>query len=180
MNDDLIKMCEDNGVSLDVGMHFLESLNQHIAYVQEQGRRMGISEIQILGHDLSKFSAQEIPFYARNFFGGKSPVDQPHSDVEFACAWLHHQNHNPHHWEYWVSRSGKYKNQALPMPEKYIKEMIADWHGASKAYTGDWDISEWLNKNGPNMILHISTIGKISEIMIEIGYDAGESVWSFE
>jgi hypothetical protein len=40
----------------------------------------------------------------------------------------------------------------LLMPEEYIREMIADWLGASRAKTGSWDIKLWLA--GPAVSAH--------------------------
>jgi len=42
----------------------------------------------------------------------------------------------------------------LEMPEKYVKEMVADWMGAGRAITGRWECQEWYEKNKGKMILH--------------------------
>lgn len=60
------------------------------------------------------------------------------------------------------------------MPETYVREMVADWMGASRLYTGDWNISDWLAENLPRMKLHPNTLGKVVSILylqglIEIG-----------
>lgn len=120
---------------------------------------------RILVHDLSKFSKAELPHYNRQFCGDKS------DPVGFAKAWLHHQNCNPHHWEYWITRSDHSQgksgaaNGCLLMPIDYVKEMIADWMGASMAYTGSWEIREWVGVHLPTMRLHPKTIGRIYLIM---------------
>jgi FMN phosphatase YigB (HAD superfamily) len=57
------------------------------------------------------------------------------------------------------------------MPEKYAREMIADWLGASKAYTGSWDMTDWLNKNYNKIIVHKNTHAFIQKVLREIGYD---------
>lgn len=122
--------------------------------------KMDVPFGRALVHDLSKFGPAELPHYGRQFFGDKGDPQG------FARAWLHHQNHNPHHWEYWVTRSGHSRGGAnaegvMPMPETYVREMIADWMGASRAYTGSWDMNEWLSDNLPKMNLHPQTRGTV-------------------
>ena len=120
-------------------------------------RRMGVPLWRAIVHDWSKFTPAELSHYDRQFFGDKS------DPVGFARAWLHHQNYNPHHWEYWITRSDHSRGASgavdgcLEMPETYVREMIADWMGASRAYTGSWDMTRWLEKNLPIIRLHPDT-----------------------
>lgn len=46
---------------------------------------------------------------------------------------------------------------ALPMPEVYAREMVADWVGAGMAITGNPDPSEWYEKNKDKIVLHDKT-----------------------
>jgi hypothetical protein len=137
-------------------------------------------------HDWSKFGLTEMFGYAGNI-GGKV------SKKRWAKSWLHHLHCNPHHPEHWIlswhGNSEFYNELAepiapfvvlLPIPETYVREMVADWMGASKMITGSWDISNWLNKNGPNMYLHDDTIVLIDKIMKEIGYQLTDNCdWSW-
>lgn len=112
----------------------------------------------LLLHDLSKFSYSEYRHYQRQFFGSGSN--------NFIEAWVHHQNHNPHHWEYWIPRTAHNypKNKPIPMPWKYVREMIADWMGASRAYTGVWpekDNWPWYEQNYKKLRLHLVTRNRI-------------------
>lgn len=80
----------------------------------------------------------------------------------FDRAWLHHQKWNKHHWQYWVMPEDTPSNpsgnpKVLEMPEKYVREMIADWMGAGRAITGKWGINEWYSKNKNNIKLHPKT-----------------------
>ncbi len=44
---------------------------------------------------------------------------------------------------------------------------------------GSWDISEWLNQNGPTMAFHPHTIEIIGEILDKAGYKTtGDWSWS--
>jgi hypothetical protein len=56
------------------------------------------------------------------------------------------------------------------MPSMYALEMIADWMGASMAYTGSWDMTDWLYKNMPNIRLHSFTAKYVREVLDMLGY----------
>lgn len=45
----------------------------------------------------------------------------------------------------------------LPMPERYAREMVADWMGAGRAITGRWETPTWYAQNRHNMVLHPDT-----------------------
>lgn len=78
--------------------------------------------IQGITHDLSKFSPKEFFPYAKKFFSdGELSTDD---EMKWKYAWLHHQHKNKHHWEYWVVNPNT--KQALPMPRKYLVEMVCD------------------------------------------------------
>ncbi|OMF26705.1 hypothetical protein BK133_19880 [Paenibacillus sp. FSL H8-0548] len=84
--------------------------------------------IQGITHDLSKFSPAEFFPYAKKFYSGK-PLNAE-DEIKWKYAWLRHQNKNKHHWEYWVINPNA--KEALPMPKKYIIEMICDWRSFSR------------------------------------------------
>ena len=169
---------------------YLKSLLAHKWYVFLAGIKTGVPLWRLVIHDLSKFSPAEFKAYAQNFFASDDFKNQENLgafekysvseaapfghfvDERFALAWLHHENHNPHHWGYWISRSGKYR-KPLPMPETYVREMVADWMGASRGYTGSWDMNEWLTKNLPNLKdkMHGNTRYLVSQILSEKGYN---------
>lgn len=88
-------------------------------------------------HDLSKYSMVEFGTSARYFQGDKSPIDAEKTATGYSIAWQHHKGHNPHHWEYWIDNVGTYSNTPLPIPHKYIIEMICDWLGAGIVYSNN-------------------------------------------
>lgn len=151
---------------------FDESLKRHIAFVQEAGKHplLDLPDELLAIHDESKYSPYEYAAYARWFFGDKQNHD------EFAHAWLHHIHYNPHHWQYWIFSDGwelkgsKMVNGCLPMPTFYAREMIADWMGASMAYTGSFDMTDWLHKNIACIRLHPDTADYVREILDHMGY----------
>lgn len=127
-------------------LRFLKSLVLHKWYVFLAGRRIGgIPLWRLVIHDWSKFGTWEFDRYANNFFGDytKSDVDRDAISRDFAIAWLHHENFNPHHVGYWIPKKGI----PLRMPNTFVREMVADWMGASMAYTGSWDMTEWIDSN---------------------------------
>lgn len=148
---------------------------KHKWWVLLAGRKVGgIPFWRLLVHDLSKFGPHELFAYGRQFFGDKGDPDG------FAEAWLHHQNVNPHHWEYWMPRTGHVRSDPamkmpppLPMPDTYVREMVADWMGASKAYTGSWDMTDWLDKNLPRIIPNLDMLNthyRLGRELVKLGY----------
>lgn len=157
----------DNGMTQEILDRHSASLAEHIAYVQEACRFLGsVSEMQIHAHDLSKYTLTEFPHYARQFQGPKNDPDG------FAYAWMHHIHHNPHHWQHWIFPDGytpkesQVENGVMQMPWNYAREMVADWMGASKAYTGSWDMTDWLLKNLPKIKVHSATARYLEDVLI--------------
>ncbi len=62
------------------------------------------------------------------------------------------------HWQYWIlTKDDDGKPNCLPMPDKYRREMLADWHGAGRADTGEENTKEWYIKNYDNIQIHKET-----------------------
>lgn len=147
---------------------------KHKWFVFRAGLRTKAPLWRLIIHDWSKFTPSELPRYGRQFFGA---ADRPD---EFIAAWIHHQNHNPHHWEYWIPRTGHNRcspphpdNQPVPMPEWAVREMVADWIGASRAYSGEWPVPgnwPWLEKNGRKPVLHLDTRLMVDRVLQELGF----------
>ena len=57
-------------------------------------------------------------------------------DKGYSKAWLHHKGRNRHHFEYWVDYGigAEHVLAGMPMPRKYIAEMIMDRISASRTY----------------------------------------------
>jgi Family of unknown function (DUF5662) len=86
--------------------------------------------IQGITHDLSKFNAKEFIPYTKKFFLDRD-IDSI-DEMKWRAAWLHHQHKNKHHWEYWVVDPNQ--KLALPMPRKYLLEMVCDWRSFSRRW----------------------------------------------
>ena len=151
-------------------MKYFWATIRHKWFVFLAGLRTGLPLWRSLIHDLSKFTPAELPHYNRQFFGDKG---DPRG---FALAWLHHQNYNSHHWEYYVTRSdhshggSEAEDGCLPMLAMDVVEMVTDWMGASRAYTGSWKMAEWLEKNLPQMKLHSDTRRLVYQFLYKLGY----------
>lgn len=169
---------ERYGVTQAVAYEFAASLESHITYVREAGRQLGVEEWQLEQHDLSKWSVLEFPAYARHFHGGGDPDG-------FAVAWLHHIHSNPHHWQHWIYPDGftpkgsSVENGVVEMPEHCALEMLADWMGAGRAYTGSWDMTEWLTKNIPKIRVHSNTARFLKMHLVGLGYDQVVASYQF-
>ena len=157
---------------------YMESLMEHIQNVQEAGRKIGVDEIQLAVHDQSKFTDVEFGPYVKYFFdtNGLKKVSQTKQEqADFTQAWLYHLHKNEHHWQYWMIPNGfsngkPMEDTVLEMPEHFALEMIADWMGASKTYTGDWDMRDWLKANATRITFHPKTLQYIKRELIKLGY----------
>lgn len=165
----------------------LKSLLIHKWYVFLAGRLVGVPLWRLISHDWSKFTPTEFFRYARYKYGNGTKE-------EWAKGWLHHLHCEAHHPEHWIilwhGNPDFYSGiggediaeyvSILPMPELFVREMVADMHATSKQITGSWDISKWLNSNGPKMHLHDDTIALIDKVMQEIGYSLTDNCdWSW-
>lgn len=119
-------------------------------------------------HDLSKYSFTEFFASAKYFQGDKSPVDAEKIKNGYSLAWQNHKGKNKHHWHYWTDfEDGELI--VIPMPPKYLAEMLCDWVGAGKAYNkGNWTIDTfkaWYQHDKDNMVLHKLTREYIELVM---------------
>lgn len=148
---------------------------KHRWFVLLAGIRVGAPIWRLLIHDWTKFLPCELPHYQRQFFG---KADDP---AGFIGCWVHHQNSNPHHWEYWVPRTGHNRcnppyrdNEPIPMPFWAVKEMVADWVGAGRAYEKKWpDMRNWtwFEKNRHKMKLHPASWVAVNVVLARLGYE---------
>jgi len=121
-------------------LKYLNYIIRHKWYVMIECFRMGLYWRGLV-HDVSKFFPSEwIPYtnyFNGNFQKGKNstgyykPTDT--GDSAFDFAWLLHQKHNRHHWQWWVLPEDSGGIKVLEMQEPFLTEMICDWVGAGKA-----------------------------------------------
>jgi hypothetical protein len=145
---------------------------KHKYFVFRAGLHTRASLWRLITHDLSKFSWHEYPHYQRQFFGNKDDQEG------FNRAWCHHQNVNDHHWEWWMLRTSHDKgtpkipdNAVLPMTMPAVREMVADWLGASRNYDGYWpNILDWpwFTRTYPKKTMHQLTRERVQQVFCEL------------
>lgn len=151
---------------------YLKYVIRHKWFVFLESRNLGITWLGII-HDWSKFLPSEFLPYARHFHGPNAkqwrdktgyykPTDT--GDPAFDFAWFLHQKRNKHHWQYWCLPEDERGLKRLLMPDKYRREMLADWRGAGRAQ-GTPDVLAWYKKNGDKLQLHPETRKRIEEYL---------------
>lgn len=137
-------------------LRYLSYVLRHKWFVFIECCRLGIPW-QGLIHDMSKFLPSEWFPYVEHFYGDKK---KDINGDKFDYAWFLHQKRNPHHWQWWILQVGEGETHILLMPDKYCKEMVADWRGAGKAQ-GKPDTKAWYLGNKDKMLLHPDTRARI-------------------
>lgn len=104
---------------------------------------------QGLTHDLSKYSPSEFGAGIRYYQGTRSPNSRERELFGYSKAWMHHKGRNKHHFEYWTDLNPKTRRyEPVPMPRRYLAEMVMDRIAACKTYHGrdykDGDALEYL------------------------------------
>lgn len=135
---------------------------RHKWFVLVAGLKTGAPLWRLLIHDWSKLMPVEWFAYAERFYG------PTHPGMAFTRAWLHHQHRNPHHWQHWVLRRDDGVENAVPMPDKFVKEMVADWMGAGRVITGRWDVGTWYERNVSTIRLHSQTRAAVERLLAEV------------
>lgn len=152
---------------------YLKYVLRHKLFVLIWCVRLKVSIWQALKHDCSKFSKAEWSAYVNVFYVDGNPRNlkvyplQQYEQDAFDAAWNHHQKCNKHHWQYWlrVNDCDDPRFTPVPMPERYVREMVADWIAVGRAITGRYDYAEWYAKNSAKMILHDSTRATVEKLL---------------
>lgn len=159
-------------------LKYLRYLLRHIWFVRKACWANGLFW-QGLVHDLSKFRPDEFVPYANFFYtppkrnktGYYKPTDT--GDKKFDFAWLLHQKRNRHHWQFWLLPEDEGGIKILEMPEKYAKEMLCDWWGASMALGYEGKCRTWYSKNRDKMQLHPNTRAYVDKYVSDTGFGIG-------
>lgn len=92
---------------------------------------------QGLAHDLSKYTPPEFLTGVRYFQGTRSPNAAERDEKGYSEAWMHHKGRNKHHYEYWTDLNRQTRRyEAVPMPRRYLVEMVMDRIAACRTYQG--------------------------------------------
>lgn len=115
--------------------HF-KTITHHRILVMCGCFRVGLY-LQGLTHDLSKYSPTEFLTGAKYYQGTRSPNSAEREEKGYSEAWMHHKGRNRHHYEYWTDMNRQTRNyESVPMPRKYLVEMVMDRRAACKVYQG--------------------------------------------
>ena len=115
----------------------LKTITHHRHLVMAGCFRVGLYKQGLL-HDLSKYSPTEFRTGVRYYQGIRSPNTAEREDRGYSEAWMHHKGRNRHHFEYWTDLSLETRQYGpVPMPERYLAEMVMDRIAACKTYQGN-------------------------------------------
>ncbi len=140
--------------------HFC-TITRHRWLVRKGCFRVGLYW-QGLTHDLSKYTPTEFRVGAKYYQGNRSPNGAEREEKGYSEAWIHHKGRNRHHYEYWTdlsAQTGRY--ESVPMPRKYLAEMVMDRIAACKVYRGpaynDGSALDYLEHSVERSLLHPQT-----------------------
>jgi hypothetical protein len=114
-------------------------------------------------HDLSNFLLDEFFPHAKCFYK-PDDTEQYEPSMEYKLAHLKHCHRNPHQYQYWLE---VYHGNLIPMPmpEKYIREMIADWTSSAIVYHQQNNTIPWYEKYKDTLLLHEETTKTLEKIL---------------
>lgn len=155
---------------MNQNLQYFAYIIRHKVAVFRAGRYFSAPLFRLLIHDWTKFLPSEWLPYARYFYGLKS-ID---NEERFEQAWNRHQKRNKHHWQYWASLQDVDDPPiyCLKIPDKYIREMVADWTGAGMACsrtknlkTGVINARAWYAANRDRLMLHEDSRKEIERLL---------------
>ena len=125
---------------------------------------------QGITHDLSKYSPVEFWNGARFYQGTRSPNTAERAAKGYSEAWMHHKGRNRHHYEYWTDMNSEIRDYAsIPMPRKYLVEMVMDRRAACMTYQGenyrDDSALAYLERSLEKELMHPETVGQLRYIL---------------
>ena len=133
---------------------------------------------QGLTHDLSKYSLTEFRNGAIYYQGTRSPNTAEREEKGYSEAWMHHKGRNRHHYEYWTDMNRQSRNyESVPMPRKYLVEMVMDRRAACIVYQGKYyhpgSELEYFMKSRERLLMHPQTQRELAYILTMLR-DEGE------
>ena len=126
---------------------------------------------QGITHDLSKYSPVEFWNGARYYQGFKSPNTAERDDKGYSEAWMHHKGRNRHHYEYWTDMNRQTRTyEPIPMPRKYLVEMVMDRRAACMTYQGsgyrDDSSLVYFDRSREKDLMHPQTNRELRHILV--------------
>ena len=113
-------------------------------------------------HDLSKYGVEEFEPYRRKYWPTDEEEITAEVDSEYDVAWIHHKQHNPHHWETLVNKPWNNEKMA------YTIEGVADWIAMAIYFKNP--VRKWWIENRQNVVMEERQLQVVDYI-----YDSVES-----
>lgn len=158
--------------------HF-KTITWHRWLVRDGCFRVGLIW-QGLTHDLSKYSPVEFWTGARYYQGNRSPNAAEREEKGYSESWMHHKGRNRHHYEFWTDMNMKtHTYESVPMPRKYLVEMVMDRRAACMVYQGKnytpGAALNYLESTPEKLLLHPKTLREL-RFLLTMLRDEGEKV----
>lgn len=159
-----------------VWRHFC-TITRHRWLVRQGCFRIGLYWRGLV-HDLSKYSPTEFRVGAKYFQGNRSPNAAERDEKGYSEAWIHHKGRNRHHYEYWTDMNMVSKvYEPIPMPRKYLCEMVMDRRAACIVYEGDkytdGSALTYFERSREKELMHPQTRQEL-QFLLEMLRDQGE------
>jgi hypothetical protein len=153
---------------------FFWYLIRHKWYIFEASLALRVPLSQALVHDWTKLFPPELAAYAEFFYVFGTPAQVHIGPIRYIQGYRHrimearnhHQCTNPHHWQYWLVNDPKRGPYATAMPERFVREMVADWTAAGRAQRFP-DTVAWYRKNKDEIMLHPTTRNLVEHVLEE-------------
>ena len=139
---------------------------------------------QGITHDLSKYSPVEFCNGARYYQGIRSPNTAEREDKGYSEAWIHHKGRNRHHFEYWTDLNRETRTYtAVPMPRKYLVEMVMDRRAACMTYQGkdyrDDSALKYLERSLEKDMMHPQTARELRYVLEMMANNGENETFSY-
>lgn len=159
------------------GWKHFKTITRHRHLVMLHCFKVGLYGRGLL-HDLSKYSWTEFRAGIRYYQGVRSPNVAEREECGYSQAWMHHKGRNRHHFEYWTDLlPGTRVYGPVPMPTKFLVEMVMDRIAACKVYRGkkyhDGSALEYLELAKDSALMHPETLEKL-RFLLTMLRDKGE------
>jgi hypothetical protein len=151
---------------LKVHIEYLTYLIKHKYYVYSEGRKLGLPRWRLIIHDWSKLLPSEWFGYAEWKYkqmteegGGTNKNDRG-----YGRSWHLHYLRNPHHWQHFIYVDDQ-KGSCYPVeiPDKYRREMLADWRATQRIRFGDNNVLPYYEMNKEVILLAPETRAWLEE-----------------
>ena len=161
----------------------LKTISRHHRLVRQGCFRVGLYW-QGLTHDLSKLAPVEFWNGARYYQGTRSPNAQEREEKGYSEAWMHHKGRNRHHYEYWTDMNRQTRQYtAVPMPRKYLSEMVMDRRAACITYQGEAytpaSAYNYFNGSIEQTLMHPQTRRELTYLLEMLRDEGEEALFSY-